>query len=294
MNKKIIGVLLAAFLLAACKKEYVAQVGEIPITRKDLETRKKVSELYYPNSGKDYVALAQLVQSYLAEEVLRSLGHKVDDSSWEEESRRIDENTRAPDTLKKVKDIYGLDRAEYVKTFIRPVYAERYLYNEVFLKSKDIHQAQLSQAQNFMGEAVKNPGEFARLAEQKGLKTAKMLLSEKNGIAPFDEKKLKPAGRESPEPAGMEQAKMLIAKLAGLKPGEVCPQLIEWQEGYQVLKFLKKDGEDYIVESVSIPKRAFDDWFWEKASKIPVKISDRALKDELVKNVGWAGRLNFK
>jgi hypothetical protein len=294
MKRKIIGAMFAAFLLAACKKDYVAQVGGTAITRKDLETRKKVSELYYPGSGKDYVALAQLIQSYLAEEVLRSLGYKLDAAAWEQEAKRIDENTRAPDTLKKIKDIYGLDRDEYIKTFIRPVYAERYLYNEVFLKNPEIQKNQLESAQKFIAEALNQPSDFSRLVTQKNLQSSRLRLSKKTGIAPFDERKLKPANLDNPEPAGMEQAQILIAKLAGLKPGEVCPQLIEWPEGYQVLKFLKKDGQDYIVESVSIPKRPFDDWFWEKASQVPVKLNDRLLKEELLKNVTWAARLNFK
>ena len=272
----------------------MAQVGDIPITKKDIELRAKVSEVYYPNSGKDYVALAQLIQGYLDDQVLTQLGYKVDDAVLEAEAKRIDDNTKAPDVLKKIKDVYGMDHKEYINTFVRVVYGERYLYNEVFLKVKDIHKAQLESAENFIQEAMKNPDSFSEIAEKRGLKPSKMKLSEKQGISPYDNKRLKRPEMERPEPAGMEQAKMLIDKISGLKPGQISPQIIEWQEGYQIIRFVDKEGDDYIVESVSVPKRDYDDWFWEKASKVPVKIYDSKLKADLVKNVGWATRLNFK
>jgi len=61
-----------------------------------------------------------------------------------------------------------------------------------------------------------------------------------------------------------------------------------------VLRLVKKEGEAYVIESVSIPKRDYDEWFWSYASKIPVKINDKALKDELLKQVGWTSKLKME
>ena len=66
----------------------------------------------------------------------------MDEAELGGEAGRIDANTKAPDTLKKIKDIYGRDRKGYIKTFVRVVYAERFLYNEAFLKSGEIHKEQ--------------------------------------------------------------------------------------------------------------------------------------------------------
>ena len=297
MSRKWLAVIVAGIALAGCKKDNVAQVGDITITRQDLEYRKKVSNIYYPGSNKDYVALTQLLEGYLDEAVLKSLGHKVDEQVWEEESQRIDQNTKAPEVLKRIKDVYGLDKKAYLKTFIRVVYAERYLYNEVFLKDKSIHKAQAQVAQDFIQEVMANPAVFSKIAEEKKLQSSKMKLSEKEGITPWDDRKLAPARPDRPgpaEPAELEQAKMLIEKVSGLKPGAISPQIIEWQEGYQVLRLAAKEGDGYIVESVSIPKRGYDEWKWETASQVPVKIVDQNLKAELVKQVGWTSRLNFK
>lgn len=293
--RRFILILTALALVIGCKKNYVAQVGTIQITEEDLLQRAKVSEIYYPKSGQRYVALAQLIQGYLDEEVLKQLGYKVDDSVWEAESRRIDENTKAPDVLKKIKDAYGLNKSGYIKTFVRVVYAERYLYNEVFLKSPEIHKEKREQAENFIREASAVPESFKSLAEKQSLKVATLLVSEKEGIQPYEDsgKKLEPAGRP-PEPGGIEQAKFIISKIKDLKDGQVLPEIIEWQEGFQVLRLVKKDGEVYTIESVSVPKIDYDVWFWGYASKIPVRINDPALKSELLKNVGWASKLKIE
>ena len=277
-------------LLTGCAKK-VAEVGSIPITDKDIKLRAKVSEVYYPGSGKDYIGLTQLVKGYLSEEVLKSLGQKVDQSTWEAEAKRIDQNTKAPAVLEKVKNVYGRDRKNYLNSFIRVVYAERADYNEVFLKSGAIHQQQRNNAENFLEAVLKSPSAFSEAARAQNLEAKKLKLSEQGGILPFDAKE---RPRENPSGTGQEQAKRLIDAISSLKPGAIAPQLIEWQEGYQVLRFLKKDGKDYLVESVSVPKRNFDDWFWERASEIPVQIYDPKLKDELLKNVGWAKNLKLK
>lgn len=162
-----------------CNKT-VCVVGDINISEKDVEFRAKVSEVYYPQSGKQYIALAQLIKGYLSLQVLKSLGYEVNQSTLEEEARRIDKNTKAPVFLKKIKDIYGRDRNNYLKTFVTVVYAERILYNEIFLKSKEI------------------------------------------------------------------------------------------------------------------PKRNYDEWFWDMASKIPVKTYNQSLKGELLKKISWAKNLRLE
>lgn len=278
------------FLLSACTQK-VCDVGDISITDKDISLRKKVSEVYYPNSDKDYVALSQLINGYLSEEILKSLGHKIDDAILAAEAKRIDENTKAPEILKKIKAIYGSNKAAYIKTFIRIVYAERALYNEVFLKSREIHREEHQKAEEILSKAIKSPKLFKDIAKEKGLKTIRLKVSKEDGIAPYGEEakpKLNTAG------IGVEQAERLVNAVSTIKKGDVCPEVIEWLEGYQIIKYIKKEKDVYIIDSVSIPKRNYDDWFWEKSSMIPVRIYDNKLKDELLNEVSWAKRLNYQ
>ena len=226
------------FLLSACTQK-ICDVGDISITDKDISLRKKASEVYYPNSGKDYIALSQLINGYLSEEMLKSLGHKIDDTILEAEAKRIDENTKAPETLKKIKDIYGRNRGAYIKTFVRIVYAERVLYNEIFIKSKEIHKEEYQKAEEILNKAIKSQKLFKDIAKEKGLKTIRLKVSKEGGIAPYEEEakpKLNTAG------IGVEQAERLINAVSTIKKGDVCPEIIEWLEGYQIIRYIKKEN----------------------------------------------------
>lgn len=291
----IVPVLLAVFWTCIATAGEPARVGVLPITEKDLAQRAKVSEVYYPGSGKRYVALAQLVKGYLAVEVLKSLGVPTDNAALEREAARIDGSTKAPEMLAKIKAVYGEDRRGYMDTFVRVVHGERGLYNEVFLKSASIHQETRRQAAEFLAEAKGAPSSFAEIAKKRGLGAGTLRVSLDNGIVRETERKEerkeeRPAGAA---PAGVEQARRILESAGKAGPGEVVPDLIEWQEGYQALRVLRKEGDATLVESVSVPKRAYDDWFWEKASKIPVTIDDKALKEQFLKEVSWARNLSL-
>jgi len=287
MVKKSIFSILAFIFLTGFNYEICA-IGSTAISERDISLRAQVSEIYYPGSGKNYVGLAQLIKGDLSLEILKSLGYKIDDILLDGEAKRIDDNTKAPEVLKKIKDVYGQDREAYLRTFVKIVYAERVLYSDIFLKSKEIHKEQYLKAGNFLKSVLSSPKSFKKVAKKIGLETATLKLSLKKGIMPYGDKRMK----EEPG-AGIDQAKRLIDSVSKIKKGEVYPALIEWSEGYQVIRLLKKEGEEFIIESASIPKRNYDEWYWGQAPKIPVKINDEALKQELLKEVSWARKLKL-
>lgn len=289
MGRRWILLLSVLILLSGCSKE-IAQIGEISLSERDLSLRAKVSEVYYPGSGRRYVALAQLIKGYLSWEILRSMGHRVDPETLQGEAKRIEEKTQAPQVLERVKQVYGRDRKGYLNTFVRVVYGERVLYNEVFLNSREIHRKESRQAEEFLQEALQSPASFRGMARKRGLQAVALRLSLREGILPWREE-----GRErrSSSGSGIEQAKRLMEALSRTKPGEVYPEVIEWLEGFQVIRYLRKEGKDLVVQSVSIAKRDYEEWFWEKASKIPVRIYDHALREELLREVAWARNLKL-
>ncbi len=293
-GRHILLILILA-LLSACSAvdvpvvKQTGTVGTISISEKDISQRARVSEIYYPQSNRRYVALAQLIKGYVSLEILKSLGHKVDETVLEQEAGRIDRNTKAPDVLRKIKAVYGSDRAGYIKTFVTIVYAERVLYNEVFLKSREIHKEQYLMANGILIDAISSPGSFNEIAKKQGVKASKLRVSRKEGVVPYDSG----GKRGQTGGAGTGMAERLISAVSKIKEGKVYPQIIEWLEGYQVIRLVKKEGESYVIESVFIPKRDYDEWFWEKAKKIPIRIHDRELKEELLREVSWAGNLSF-
>jgi hypothetical protein len=282
-------ILIAALFLVTCSARDAARVGEIRIAETDLSQRARVSEVQFPGSGKTYIALAQLVKGYLALAVLQSLNVPTGEAAIEAEARRIDANTKSPEVLKRIKDVYGSDRRGYLATYVRIVYAERSLYNEVFLKDPAIHAAQRKKAEEFLAAAVKKPSAFGTIALEMGLAPVTMTLSREKGVRRADVKERGTPGG-SPETGGVEveQAARMISALSGVKPGELAPTALEWQEDFQVIGLVRKEGAAYRIESVSVRKRNFDDWFWEKASKIPVRIDDKALKEAFLQEVSWA------
>ena len=288
MFRKSLLVFLLVSLYPACDRN-IGTVGSIRITEQDVSQRAKVSEIYYPASGKPYVGLAQLIKGYLSVEVLKSMNTVVDNAVLETEATRIDENTKAPEMLRKIKDVYGSDRKAYLKTFVQMVYAERTLYNDVFLKACDIHREQKQKADAFLKAVAATPESFQNLARTSELSFATLKLSHKDGISPYGKTlEIKERGH------GIDQADRMISYIVNLKAGAVYPQVVEWPESYQVLRFRKKERGAFIVESVSVPKRAYDDWFWEQASKIRVRIKDASLEKELLKEVSWAKNLRLE
>jgi hypothetical protein len=106
VRRRFILLLSVLILLSGCSKE-IAQIGGISVSERALFLCAQVSEVYYPDSGRRVVALAQLIKGYLSLEILRSLGHRVDREPLEGEAKRIDQNTQAPQVLQKVKEVYG-------------------------------------------------------------------------------------------------------------------------------------------------------------------------------------------
>jgi len=291
MKRRYFTVFLLPLLFLACRPE-VARVGEIPITDQDLSRQARVSDLYYPGSGQRYVALSQLIKGYLSLGVLKSLGQAVDEATVKGESRRIDEETQAPELLQKIKEVYQGDQEAYLQSFVRTVYAERVLYHEVFLPSPEIHRATHERAEGLLKEALRSPASFSRIAKQRGAEVARLRISPGEGIRP--EGKGESGRSEAPSQAHLEEAKRLISSLSRIRPGQLCPEVIEWSEGYQVLRLLRREGRGVLVQSASIPKRDYEQWFWGQASQIPVWIRDSALKEALLKEVAWAKNLNLK
>lgn len=274
---------------AGCSDE-VARVGAASIRARDLARRVKIMDIYYPGSGENAAALSQLISGMLAVQILNELGDPVDDAALEKEARRIDETSKAPDTLAVIKQAFKSDRAAYLRTYVAFVYAERVLYSNVFLHRPDIQTGARDRAESLVRGAAANPASFSSMAAKLLLPVAELHVSRKYGI-------FSPAnhltGIPAPHTSDLEHAERLHELLAHIPPGAVCRQIIEWPEEFQVVRLLGRAGKDLRVQSVAIPKRSFDDWFWERASQVPVRIRNHALKAELLKEISWASRLKL-
>ena len=79
--------------------------------------------------------------------------------------------------------------------------------------------------------------------------------------------------------------------LKKLKPGELWDNIVEDDYSYKIVRFLGENDTNYIWDGVVIPKRNFDDWFRDYATKhIKIEIYDAAIKEAFLKkypNLWW-------
>jgi hypothetical protein len=269
----------------ACRDNtpYVAKIGDYKITQKDRDYRDKIIRVYYPETAESY-GLRQLVGSYTNAQVLKNNDQKLDDEILKKEEERINQNTRAPETLERIKQIFGDDVESYRKVFILPTYADRVIYFEYFMNNPEIHAPSLKAAQEFLAEANQNPSQFKTLAEKKAKRFTRFEISLHRGMVwektetdrpgPKGPKKIAPL----PAEVSPEGKKWIDEVIRQLKPGQVHGQVIDKTEYWLVAKYVGlKSGRlepTHQFEAAILPKQDFGKWFEAEKAKIKFDLPD--------------------
>jgi hypothetical protein len=113
--------------LATSPPPLVATVGSQALDERDLEWRRRVVLIYYPEANHQRAALGQLVEAALALEALRRRGITLPEGELLAEADRIQRQTRAPERLAAIRAVFGSDRDAYLRVFVRPQLALRRL-----------------------------------------------------------------------------------------------------------------------------------------------------------------------
>lgn len=289
----------------------VARIGAYEVTQEQLALRQAHANVYYPGSGTPEVALAQLVQGYLAAELMKQQGVALDRATWLAEEERIDKQTRDPATLEKIKFVYAQDHESYLYVGILPDFAQSRIF-KLFRSSSSFAEEARVQASAFLDEAERQPVQFAALAAKRGLAVRRLRVDAKTGMRPEKaEAEHEPAMRDaSPKSqqemalraefearAGerdLEAARSLLARLEALTDGQVYGNTLEAPESFEAVRLVRRAGEGAaVVEMVSFVKPDFGRWFWAEAAKIPITVYDAALREQFVREVSWAKQLKF-
>lgn len=292
------------------EKKYAAKVGGYLVTTDQLALRQAHANVYYPGSGTPEVALAQLVQGYLAAELMKTQGVTLDRETWLAEEKRIDQQTRDPATLAKVKYVYGDDHESYLYVGILPDFAQSRLYR-LYRSSPAMAEEARKTASEFLDKAEREPARFAALAKEYGIETRRLKADPRRGMQPVvaakDEQRPQAPAQSQQEAAlraqmsaesgerDREAARTLVERLAGLEPGKVYPNTLEAPESFETVRLVSREPNgSVVVEMAGFVKPDFGAWFWKEAGRIPVKIYSSALREQLVKEVGWARQLNLQ
>jgi hypothetical protein len=303
----------AAFLVrsgvvARLGETYVAEVGGFKITTEQLKLRQEHANVYYPESGTPEVALAQLIQGYLAAELMKQHGVALDRTTWLAEEERIERQTRDPATLAKIKYVYTNRHDDYLYVGILPDFAQSRLY-KLFRSSPSFAEESKQRANQFLDKVELQPERFAVEAEQAGIAVRRLWVDPAKGMQPAEsesketlpqvvatsaqESQLRAELEARAGEQNVEAARQLLARLEALAPGTVYRNTLETPDSFETVRLVYRKGDGAVVEMAAFAKPDFGRWFWSEASKIPVRIYDRTLQENLLQKVGWATQLKL-
>lgn len=286
--------------------EVLAHVGAYEIPRRHLELRAAHAEVYYPGTGKPEVALAQLIQGYLAAEILRAHGIMLDRAACLAEVARIERETRDAATWLKVKMVYGKDQESLLRVGILPDFAQSRLYR-FYRAAPEFTRVARERASTFIDAVEKTPARFADEAARRGAAVQRVVLDARRGILPVTQtagvvanasdsaSSFGAALATSWQSYDADAAKALLDRLRDMALGRVYPNTLETPEAFVAVRLIQRIGSNQAeVELATFAKPEFGSWFWGEAKKIPISVRDPILKASFQKTISWSRELRFK
>jgi len=282
---RLFGAALFLLLLAgggwlfACPK-VVAVVGEASISEADIGYRIGM-ELAYEVTVERPAALVALVNDVLEHEVAHVAGVEASDKELAAFSQGVDEYSKAPEVLEKVKAVFAEDDAAYRRLYLAPKLINRKLRawfsRDALMQKKSREAIQKAYALAVAGN------DLEQVAKATGLKFAEQAYKA--------EQKNAPDALKAYFPKGMAMLTAGFQKLLdGLKPGEMADTIAEDDSSYRIVRLLEKTEGSYQTVEIIAVKAPFDAWFSKQAKKTSVRIQDDNLRAAIAAkypNLAW-------
>jgi hypothetical protein len=302
--------LLTLTMLALCscgaQPEAAAQVGDTTITAEDVAYRQAVMAVRSDQEFPSHLALFQLIQEALMAEVGRVYDVVVSEQMLADEAARVEATSRDPETLARIRAVFGDDEAVYRRLVLQPVLVNQLLHVR-FSLGHDIQAEPLARAQEVLAAALTDPTSLPALAEQFGGEYRQLEIVGgriRHADEPFDdapfggvysERSRTAQDRQGEEvPPALAQSdvewpnydrEFVEQVVAGLAVGELHSKVVEDRHSFMVVRLLGREGDDASLESVVIPKLAFEPWFKSQSQRVPLTVNDQALKEALLAEV---------
>ncbi len=291
---------LLLFLTSCNKQEdknqsakIILSVGNLKSSENDLELRKKLIALKYGyEAATELVASSQLIHGFLYADVLNLIGKPITEEQITNEVERINRETRDPETLAKIKSIFGGDKTQqYRKIFILPDFANtRYSY-QIFPQLDHLHKGRKEQIAAILDKTLKNHQDLKEF-EGNGVSYRKDLFSKDYGVV-FYHHKTNPITHKRNSPIIEKYEKML----SQLKEGQMFDQIIEEETHFSILRFIGyetiNDHKWRVIEQLVKEKVQAEEYFWQTASQIKVWVYSKDLREELKSKISWGKLVNF-
>ena len=212
--------------------------------------------------------LENLVRMDVTKEAALKRVYKVEvtKAMLDDEVRRIDATTRAPDVLAEIKAALGNDASRFANSFARPILVERLLRGR-FDNDDALHASQRRRSEQARNDLLS--------AKQSGAPYDKMLALLKRGYPGAVTETTWQFGAPPAETAGGRDAKFYFADLppelqdvllAQLRaPGDVS-SVIETPAAFLLYVARQRTDSVLSVASLSLRKRSYEQWLEEQAA----------------------------
>lgn len=264
------------------KDPVLAQVGSTKIYLSDAQYRDQMIRLSFPEEKRS-MGLYQLIQSAYNFEVLKNNSAEIQDPQLDLEEARINNNSKNPEQLKKIKSIFGEDLKAYRRAFLRPTLADRMIYYDFFLTNPELHKDSAVKAREIIQLAKTHEKDLKQIASERRLPYQKLKISLKGGVIPDGQKIFRgKGGRSMAEPGHgdeEEATQWYEMVLKDLPAGAVAPAPVDRGEAWMVVRCLTKTSLPNFeakVETITVPKMDFHEWFEKEKAKISVEIYDKS------------------
>lgn len=250
------------------KEEILARIGDLAITKKQLELWTRIERLRGGgNVTKQDVLLGLLERTIKASVAARSFGISPSTESLDKRAKALMKG-RSGRTLARIAALFGKNRQEFLETFIRPIEIGFAMWKR-FSRDKEVHRDAYAAARSGMEKLSAKPTAFASL-DPKGGKMERNLVSLGTQKNPFPKKHpFRPLRR-------LPIDKVI---LHGLRKGELYPHVVETPRSLRILRVVGKKGGYVEVEVWNIPKKNYYSWISKKAAGMSPILSDETMKE---------------
>jgi hypothetical protein len=236
----------------------VAFVGKTTITEKDISYKVQIEKTYGNEGATREVALISLVNDAIEYETAKIYGVSITQEELNFFKRYVNEQTKAPEILHKVKLLFGDDLSSYERIYLAPKIMNSKLH-DFYSRSPEIHKKERSLIERAYSLVVAGRG-FEEAAQECGMEFSTFKIEAKGTFFQLDP---------------------LIPILETLFPGDIYRNIVEDDYKYRIIRLIERSSETYSVEGIAVNKQPIDEWFREEAAKIEIEIIDADLKENI-------------
>ena len=142
----------------------VKTIGHWKIYKEDIQWRDAIVQSFFPGA-RPGAGLKQLEKSALYLKVLENNGVTLTQKEILAEAKRIERNSRNPEHLVKIKNLFAGNEEAYLKNYVLPTLVDRVIAYEFFPNNAEIHKNSLVKAQNLIDRSKAGARPFMEVAQ---------------------------------------------------------------------------------------------------------------------------------